>query len=120
VFQQFFYSGELPATCAADLRFTVAAGGRLNAVRMITKNLLAVTFHPLGSVDWTMNHLVVPLREPMTVMAGDEVQVIFAYRPGEEITALTDGLRAIVYRTATGTGGLRRPAAGSRPDTSRS
>ena len=58
----------------------------VNAVRVITKNLLAT------GVDWLMNYLVVPVPEPVPAGPGGELRVRFGYRPGDEIPALTDGL----------------------------
>jgi protein arginine N-methyltransferase 1 len=98
VFQQFFYSDPLPSRCAADLRFVATRRAEVNAVRVITKNLLA------DGVDWLMNYLVVPLTDPVSAGPGEEIRVRFSYRPGDEIPALTDGL------TATTTG--RAPVAG--------
>lgn len=88
VFQRFFYRDRLPSDCAADLRFRATRAAEVNAVRVITKNLL------VPGVDWLMNYLVVPLPEPVPVRPGDELRVRFRYRPGDEIPALTDGLAA--------------------------
>ncbi|MER7003304.1 methyltransferase domain-containing protein [Dactylosporangium sp. NPDC000555] len=94
VFQHFFYCDPLPARCAADLTFVAERPALVNAVRLVTKNLLALTYDPPGSVDWTMNYLVVPIAEPVEVRTGDEVRIRFEYAPGDEIPALTGGLRA--------------------------
>jgi predicted RNA methylase len=94
VFQQFFYSAELPQTCAADLEFTVEEPGWVNAVRVITKNLLATGVAPPSSIEWLMSYLVVPLRSPLFADRGDRVRITFAYRPGDEIHVLTDSVRA--------------------------
>jgi protein arginine N-methyltransferase 1 len=88
VFQQFFYRDPLPSRCAGDLRFSATRRADVNAVRVITKNLLTT------GVDWLMNYLVVPLPEPVPAGPGDEIRVRFSYRPGDEIPALTDGLTA--------------------------
>jgi predicted RNA methylase len=94
VYQQFFYHDPLPEHCAADLRFTAARAGTLNAVRLITKNLLSVRLVPPGTVDWLMGYLIVPTPEPVPVTAGAELRVTFRYRPGDEITVLSDSLHA--------------------------
>jgi protein arginine N-methyltransferase 1 len=86
VFQRFRYRDRLPSHCAADLRFRATRAIDVNAVRVITKNLVA------PGVDWLMNYLVVPLAEPVAAGPGDELRVRFSYRPGDEIPALTDGL----------------------------
>lgn len=88
VFQQFFYDDPLPTSCGADLEFVVEDQGRLDAVRMITKNLLVARPTPRGSIEWLMNYLVVPLPRPLEVACGDRVRLRFRYRPGAEITAL--------------------------------
>ncbi|WP_433079580.1 methyltransferase domain-containing protein [Dactylosporangium sp. CA-052675] len=96
VFQQFFYCEPLPSRCAADLTFVAERPAVVNAVRLVTKNLLTLLYEPAGSVDWTMNYLVVPVSEPVEVLTGDEVRVRFEYSPGDEIPALTDVLRVSV------------------------
>lgn len=100
VFQRFFYRDDLPSRCTADLRFTVDTPGHANAVRVITKNLLAVHLNPPSSVDWIMNHLIVPAPASVDAAAGDELHVSFDYRPGDEIPALEESLRLV--KTSSG------------------
>jgi type I protein arginine methyltransferase len=100
VYQQFFYDDALPQTCAADLEFTVERGGWLNAVRVVTKNILAVHGHPPRSVDWTMNYLVVPLAAPLYANAGERVRITFQYEPGDEIHVLAGSVRATGVRAS--------------------
>jgi predicted RNA methylase len=99
VFQQFCYDERLPERCVADLAFTVTAPGWVNAIRVITKNLLVLRTPPEPPVEWLMNHLVVPLRSPVFVNGGDEVRISFAYRPGDEITELAHSAQAHVRPT---------------------
>ncbi|MFI5842024.1 methyltransferase domain-containing protein [Catenuloplanes sp. NPDC051500] len=98
VFQSFFYGDALPSSCAGDVQFAIETPGVLNAVRMITKNLLTEGPEP---VEWLMNYLVVPLPEPAEVAAGDTVRIRFAYRPGDEIPEMTASLHAEVLSAAT-------------------
>ncbi|WP_432829947.1 methyltransferase domain-containing protein [Dactylosporangium sp. CA-092794] len=100
VYQQFFYADPLPSRCTADLTFVAERPALINAVRIVTKNLLALTYAPPGSVDWTMNYLVVPLAAPIEALTGDEVRIRFDYAPGDEIPALTGGLSAAVLAHA--------------------
>ena len=93
VFQQFFYDDPLPETCRADLELTIERAGWFNAVRIITKNLLATRVSPLGSVDWLMGYLIVPLPEPVFAARKSRVRVAFEYSPGDEIGALTSSAR---------------------------
>jgi len=105
VYQQFFYDGPLPDTCAADLSFTVEHAGWLNAIRIITKNILAAHIATAGTVDWLMNYLVVPLAAPMYAERGQQVNISFEYRPGDEIYVLAADARAEpICRSAQGSG----------------
>jgi protein arginine N-methyltransferase 1 len=86
IFQTFFYADLLPETCAASVEFTLPEGGTVNAMRLITKNILTSRLNPPSTVDWLMGYLVVPLTEAVTAAAGQTVRVTFDYRPGDEIT----------------------------------
>ena len=100
-FQQYFYSDEIPSLCSADLRFTAAQTGTVNALRFITKNLLAVTVTGFGAstIDWLMGYLVVPLTQPMSVSAGESIDVRFSYPAGAEISELMASATASVEQT---------------------
>jgi predicted RNA methylase len=85
VFQQFQYADSLPDACTADLQFTAAHSGHLNAIRIVTKNLLAIRATPPGSVDWLMGYLILPLAAPVSVDEGARVRLSLGYRPGDEL-----------------------------------
>ena len=93
MYQQFFYDAVLPDVCSADLEFTVARAGWVNAIRVVTKNILAALLATPDTVDWLMNYLVVPLATPCYAERGERVRVTFSYRPGDEIHALADSSR---------------------------
>jgi type I protein arginine methyltransferase len=101
VYQQFFYDDELPTTCAAEMRFTADRPGWLNAIRIVTKNVLAAHLDPPGTVDWLMNYLVVPLNTAAFVGTGSEVRITFEYQPGDEIYVLADSVRAELLTDAS-------------------
>jgi predicted RNA methylase len=95
VFQAFTYDQALPDRCAMDSSITITRAGTFNAVRVVTKNLLAI--QPSGgSPEWIMGYLVLPLATPLAgpfaVAAGDEPHVSFDYRPGDELNALASSL----------------------------
>jgi predicted RNA methylase len=93
LFQSFTYDGELPAVCAFDDAMDVTADGELNAVRFITKNVLAISVAQARSIDWFMSYLVMPVDVPFAVQTGDRPAIRFTYRPGDELPALESGLR---------------------------
>jgi hypothetical protein len=62
--------------------------GEFNAIRLITKNVLAIVPQQQRAIEWTSQYLVVPLREPLTVEVGQTASVRFSYRAGDPISAL--------------------------------
>jgi predicted RNA methylase len=72
---------------------TVTRAGSLNAVRFITKNLLAILPAERRSVDWLMNYLIVPLPAATEVTPGDSVEVAFDYGFGDPLSSLTPSAR---------------------------
>lgn len=100
VFQGFTYDDALPDRCRMDGPVAIDAAGELNAVRVITKNVLAISTATGATAEWIMNYLVVPLPMPIRVQPGDQPVVSFAYRPGDELSALTSSLSASTLAAA--------------------
>jgi hypothetical protein len=74
----------------------------VNALRFITKNILAVLLKQSATIDWLNNYMVLPLSEPMRVKAGDQLQVSFQYRAGSSIASLQNNLRVeLLNQSAT-------------------
>ena len=89
------YNEPLPADCCWQGELAIERGGQLNALRFITKNVLAIDEAAHRTVDWFNQYLVIPLDAPMTVEDGQRVTVSFAYRPGDQIAALKPGVTLI-------------------------
>jgi type I protein arginine methyltransferase len=98
LFQSFTYDGPLPTACELDEPVAVDAAGLFNAVRVVTKNILAIDTETRQTADWIMSYLVVPLPTPLLVHAGDDPVVSFGYRPGDELHVLGTSLRASLSR----------------------
>ena len=92
LFQSFTYDAELPQRCSFDGTIKIAKDGHLNAIRMVTKNILAILMAEQRTVDWYNQYLIVPLAKPMAVSAGDYVTIQFDYEPGAALDALSDSL----------------------------
>ncbi len=92
VFQIFSYEDAIPQTCSWDGSIQISTDGQLNALRLITKNILAVILEEQRTIDWFNQYLIVPLDEPMQVHAGDEVAISFNYPTGANFDALTRSL----------------------------
>jgi protein arginine N-methyltransferase 1 len=76
--------------------FTIERSGTVNALRFITKNILAVVMEQSTTIDWLNHYMVVPLEEPVDMKAGDQLQVGFHYRAGGSIPSLQNSIRVQV------------------------
>jgi predicted RNA methylase len=74
--------------------FKLEKGGTVNALRFITKNILAIDPEHSSTIDWLIDYLVLPLQHPVTAKAGDELQVSFEYLAGGSIKSLEKNIRA--------------------------
>ena len=82
-------------------RFVVQQHGEINAMRFITKNILAVVAERSTTIDWLNGYMTLPLAQPVKASAGDVLQVSFQYRAGGSIPSLQAALKAdILYDAA--------------------
>jgi predicted RNA methylase len=74
--------------------FVLELDGVVNALRFITKNILAVVPEQSATIDWLIDYLVLPLREPVEAKAGDVLKVSFRYLAGGSIRSLEKNMNA--------------------------
>ena len=92
VFQRFFYGTEFPTDVTCDDAVSIAVRGEVNALRMISKHVLAIVEQENRTIDWHTQHIVMPLPEPISVGSGDKVAVRFGYDAGAPLHALQGSL----------------------------
>lgn len=92
LYATFEYAAEYEQHFEVDHLATMETAGRLNALRFITKNLLAIVEDEGRSIDWDMHDLVVPLARPLSVTAGDVVRIRFRYDAGDSLLALAESI----------------------------
>ncbi len=80
--------------------FVIERDGTVNALRFITKNVLAILQESSSTIDWLNRYMAFPLADPVKVRQGDILRVSFRYRAGGLITELQDALRASVIAAA--------------------
>ncbi|MBZ0105391.1 MAG: methyltransferase domain-containing protein [Sulfuricella denitrificans] len=88
IYQTACYAETLPAHCNWDGEITIERAGTLNALRFITKNILAILPQQGRSIDWHSQYMVVPLEEVIEVEAGQKLRVRFNCAPGDPLDAL--------------------------------
>ncbi|PHV05849.1 methyltransferase type 12 [Janthinobacterium sp. BJB412] len=82
-------------------KFVVERSGQINALRFVTKNILAVVPERSTTIDWLNHYMTLPLANPVKANEGDVLQVSFQYRAGGSIPSLQASLRAdILYEAA--------------------
>ena len=85
-------------TVPPDIRwsgsFTMSEDGTVNALRFVTKNILAIRAAHGDTVDWLNDYLVLPLDEPIRLKRGEVLRVAFSYRAGASLQSLARTLRA--------------------------
>jgi predicted RNA methylase len=82
--------------------FTMELDGTVNALRFVTKNILAIVHEQATTIDWLGGHLVLPLTDPVEVKAGDTIQVSFHYFAGGSLRSLEKNMRATVVNSCVG------------------
>jgi predicted RNA methylase len=87
------FSESFPTTIAWDGEVPITRYGSVNAIRFITRSILAVRVVEGDTVDWYLQHLIVPLDEPVPVPAGGGVHIAFSYEAGAPLKALANTLR---------------------------
>jgi protein arginine N-methyltransferase 1 len=95
------FSQSTDSQIAWEGQFLIEKAGTLNALRFITKNILAVVPEESGTIDWLNHYMTMPLANPVAVRAGDVLQVSFHYRAGGSLPSLEATMRAnVVGQTA--------------------
>ena len=95
VYQTTEFADALAPGIAWTGQLTVTRAGSLNAIRFITKNLLAILPAEGRSIDWLMNYLIVPLATAVDVSPGDTVELSFDYRFGGPLSSLKPTVRRL-------------------------
>lgn len=76
--------------------FVAEKSGSINALRFITKNILAVVQEEGRTIDWLNHYMSLPVAQPVFVKPGDIVQVSFSYRAGGSLPSLEATIRVAI------------------------
>lgn len=95
------FSQPVDALIAWEGSMVVERAGTLNALRFVTKNVLAIVQEQATTIDWLNHYMTLPLDAPIQVRAGDLLRVSFAYRAGGSIPSLQASIRTEVVGEPT-------------------
>lgn len=73
--------------------FIMEQDGNVNALRFITKNVLAVLQENASTIDWLNDYMVLPLKQGIEIKAGEVLQVSFSYLAGGSIRSLENSMQ---------------------------
>ncbi|MDQ6991996.1 MAG: methyltransferase domain-containing protein [Mariprofundus sp.] len=90
-----YQSEEMPKRISFDGTLTVGVDGCFNALRFITKSLLAINLEQESSVDWMNMNLILPIKTAIDAKPGDQFHVLFSYDAGGDIQALKHSIEVV-------------------------
>jgi len=93
-YQMLMYNQDLPDQYRCDCAIPINVSGAVNALRFITKNVVAILVPEKRTIDWFSQYMVVPIPEPLNVKTGDQIHVRFSYQSGDPIDSLTKSISA--------------------------
>lgn len=93
VYQLMSWSESIPDVIEWEGVMIAKVEGNINAIRFITKNVLAVVLKEKRTIDWRMQYLIIPLGKPVTVDKDDKLNISFSYKPGCPISELAESLQ---------------------------
>lgn len=88
------YADDISLDFDVSAQVVIRNPGHLNAISLLTNNFLAFDLIAGRAAQWMMNQLILPLPVPMDVVAGDRVEIRFAYQAGCPLELLTESVTA--------------------------
>lgn len=92
IYETIWYEKTLPERIEWQGLIEMTAAGELNALRFATRSILAFHLEERRGIEWSNQHLVLPIREPVAVKPGDFVRVQFSYAPGGTLDSLAGSI----------------------------
>ena len=88
VYHQLLYDYQYGLTCQWSGEVPIMAKGTLNALRFITKNVLAMGQETPAIIDWHNQFLILPLESEIPVRPGQKMKISISYPAGAPLSAL--------------------------------
>jgi len=90
IYHSMFYDEPFELSCHWSGVINITAEGTLNALRIATKNILALLpeLEQGMSIDWYNQYLILPLEREFSVEPGQRLEISIDYLTGEPLSAL--------------------------------
>lgn len=92
LYASFQYKHPLVRGYNCNAEFNISQSGELNALRFVTKNILAILTDRNATIDWHNFYLIIPVSTAFKVAAGERIEVNFSYSAGDPIEALMEAI----------------------------
>lgn len=102
-YQTIQYDQPIPIDLSASLRLKATTAACMNAIRLVTQNILAIDMSAQRAINWPNQCLILPLETSLTCTAGDEIVIHLDYAAGaplEGIRYQAQPIRQGHYRAA--------------------
>jgi len=86
------YQDDFAVTFDFEHTFMLTASGQFNALRFLTKNVLAIIPDQDTYIDWMNQNLTLPLKTPLNGQVGELYKVTFSYAAGGQIEELQNSI----------------------------
>jgi len=87
------YDESIPTTFDVHQSLVASGSGTVNAIRLITQNVLAIDMDAEKAITWPNQCLVIPIESPFETHQGENVEMKFAYQVGDSVERLTKTIR---------------------------
>ncbi|MCL2874032.1 MAG: methyltransferase domain-containing protein [Defluviitaleaceae bacterium] len=88
VYHQLMYDQAYDFSCKWSGNVQIVNEGSFNAIRVITKNILAIKPENQEIIDWHNQYLIIPLEKELKVNQGQNINISFDYLAGAPLTDL--------------------------------
>jgi len=82
------YDQVIPTSMDFSPSFVAEKDGIVNAIRLVTQNVLGIDMQAQRAITWANQCLVLPLQSPVRCLAGDVIEMTLRYQTGEAIEAM--------------------------------
>jgi protein arginine N-methyltransferase 1 len=82
------YDSTLCPTVDWRASFLIEQSGIVNAIRLLTKNVLAIQLAEQRTIEWSNQYLVLPLAQPLVTHAGETIELALAYEAGAALESV--------------------------------
>jgi predicted RNA methylase len=88
IYHQLIYEKPFGLSCQWSGTLPITAEGTFNALRIVTKNILAIVPETQSTIDWYNQYLILPLEQEVPVLPEQKMAVSLDYASGAPISAL--------------------------------